>query len=240
MDSEHSAILQSIAGHNRTEINRLILTASGGPFLNYPMERLKEVTPGNALNHPNWQMGKKITIDSASLMNKGLEVIEARWLFDISADKIDVHIHPQSIIHSMVEYIDGSVIAQMGIPDMRIPIAYALSYPERLPVSLPSLNLLEIEKLTFMKPDHERFPCLTLAYGALKAGGTMTAVLNAANEIAVDAFLNGRIIFTDISGLIEDVISSHSNGPASHVDEILRADLWARSKTKKLIERGMS
>ena len=237
VDSEHSAIFQSIAGHNRSEIKRLILTASGGPFLNYPMEKLKGATPGDALNHPNWQMGKKITVDSASLMNKGLEVIEARWLFDIPPDRIDVHIHPQSIIHSMVEYIDGSVMAQMGIPDMRIPISYALSYPERLPVSLPSLNLLEIEKLTFMKPDHERFPCLNLAYTALKAGGTMTAALNAANEIAVDAFLSGRIGFPDIPGLIEDVISSHTNGPASHVDDILRADLWARGKTKELIKR---
>jgi len=240
VDSEHSAIFQSIVGHNRNEINRLILTASGGPFLNYPVEKLAEVTPAGALNHPNWQMGKKITVDSASLMNKGLEVIEARWLFDIPTERIDVHIHPQSIIHSMVEYIDGSVIAQMGVPDMRIPIAYALSYPERLPIPLPPLNLLEIEKLTFMKPDHERFPCLNLAYEALKAGGTMTAVLNAANEIAVDAFLNDRIKFPGIPSLIEEVISSHKNGPASHVDDILRADLWARGKAKELIERGNS
>lgn len=236
VDSEHSAIFQSIVGHNRDEIKRLILTASGGPFLNSPVERLKEVTPSDALNHPNWQMGKKVTVDSASLMNKGLEVIEARWLFDIPADRIDIHVHPQSIIHSMVEYIDGSVIAQMGIPDMRIPISYALSYPERLPVSLPSLDLLEIEKLTFMKPDHERFPCLNLAYNALKAGGTMTAVLNAANEIAVDAFLNNRIRFPEIPEIIEKVMSSHKNGAASHVDDILRADLWARGKAKELIE----
>lgn len=240
VDSEHSAIYQSIVGHNNIEIKRLILTASGGPFLNYPMEKLMGVTPGDALNHPNWQMGKKITIDSASLMNKGLEVIEARWLFDVPSDRIDVHIHPQSIIHSMVEYIDGSVIAQMGIPDMRIPISYALSYPERLPLALPPLNLLEIEKLTFKTPDHERFPCLNLAYEALKAGGTMTAALNAANEIAVDAFLNGKIRFVEISGLIEDVMSSHSNGPASHVDDILKTDLWARSKAKELIKRRYS
>lgn len=237
VDSEHSAIFQSIVGHNKDEIKRLILTASGGPFLNFPMEKLKGATPGDALNHPNWLMGKKITIDSASLMNKGLEVIEARWLFDIPAERIDVHIHPQSIIHSMVEYIDGSVMAQMGIPDMRIPISYALSYPERLPVSLPSLNLLEIEKLTFMKPDHERFPCLNLAYNALKAGGTMTAVLNAANEIAVDAFLNNRIRFPEIPEIIDRVMSSHKNRTASHVDDILRADLWARGNAKELIER---
>lgn len=240
VDSEHSAIFQSLVGHNRNEIKRLILTASGGPFLSYSMERLREVTPANALNHPNWLMGRKITVDSASLMNKGLEVIEARWLFDISAERIDVHVHPQSVIHSMVEYIDGSVMAQMGIPDMRIPISYALSYPERLPVSLPSLNLLDVEKLTFMKPDHERFPCLNLAYKALEAGGTMSAVLNAANEIAVDAFLNERINFLRISSLIEDVMSLHTNSHAVHVDEILRADLWARGKTKELIERSKS
>lgn len=235
VDSEHSAIFQSIVGHNRDEIKRLILTASGGPFLSYPMERLTKVTPGDALNHPNWQMGKKVTIDSASLMNKGLEVIEARWLFDIPSERIDVHVHPQSIIHSMVEYIDGSVIAQMGIPDMRIPISYALSYPERLPIPLPSLNLFEIERLTFVRPDHERFPCLSLAYKALEAGGTMPAVLNAANEVAVDAFLNGKIGFLDIPRMIENVISSHSNAPASHVDDVLRADLWAREKAKGMI-----
>lgn len=240
VDSEHSAIFQSIVGHNREEIKRLILTASGGPFLNYPAERLKEVTPDDALNHPNWQMGKKVTVDSASLMNKGLEVIEARWLFDIPADRIDVHVHPQSIIHSMVEYIDGSVIAQMGIPDMRIPISYALSYPERLPIPLPSLNLFEIEKLTFLKPDHERFPCLNLAYKALRAGGTMPAVLNAANEIAVDAFLNNRIRFPEIPAIIEKVMSYHKNGAASHVDDILRADLWARGKAKEMVEGGNS
>lgn len=240
VDSEHSAIFQSLVGHNRDEIKRLILTASGGPFLNYPSERLNRVTPQDALNHPNWNMGKKITVDSASLMNKGLEVIEARWLFDIPADRIDVHVHPQSIIHSMVEYIDGSVIAQMGIPDMRIPISYALSYPERLPVSLPSLNLFETEKLTFLRPDHDRFPCLNLAYQALEAGGTMTAVLNATNEVAVDAFLNGKIGFLDIPRLIEKAVSSHRNGPASHVDDVLKADLWAREKAKELIKRSIS
>lgn len=240
VDSEHSAIFQSLVGHNKDEVKRLILTASGGPFLDYPVEKLRKVSPDDALNHPNWQMGKKVTVDSASLMNKGLEVIEARWLFDVPAERIDVHIHPQSIIHSMVEYIDGSVIAQMGIPDMRIPISYALAYPERLPIPLPSLNLFEINKLTFLKPDHDRFPSLNLAYRALKNGGTMPAVLNAANEIAVDAFLNKRIGFLNIPELIEEVISSHENGPASHVDEILKADLWARRKTKELVERSNS
>lgn len=238
VDSEHSAVFQSLAGHNREEIKRLILTASGGPFLNYPLEKLRKVTPADALNHPNWQMGKKVTVDSASLMNKGLEVIEARWLFDIPAENINVQIHPQSIIHSMVEYIDGSVIAQMGIPDMRIPISYALSYPERLPMPLPSLDLFAIEKLTFLKPNHERFPCLNLAYKALEAGGTIPAVLNAANEIAVDAFLSGRIGFLDIPILIEKVISSHKKEAVLHVDDVLRADLWARGKAKELIERG--
>jgi 1-deoxy-D-xylulose-5-phosphate reductoisomerase len=239
VDSEHSAIFQSIAGHNRAEIKRLILTASGGPFLNYPLEDLKRVAPNDALNHPTWQMGRKITIDSATLMNKGLEVIEARWLFDIPPGRIDVHIHPQSIIHSMVEYIDGSVIAQMGIPDMRIPISYALSYPERLPIPLPSLNLFDIERLTFMRPDHDRFPSLKLAYRALDEGGTMPAVLNAANEVAVDVFLNGRIGFLDIPRLIEGVMSSHSKETVSHVDDVLRADLWARGKAKEMI-RGLA
>ena len=191
IDSEHSAIFQSLLGHQREEIERLILTASGGPFLNLPAAKLHDVTVKDALRHPRWEMGKKITIDSASLMNKGLEVIEAHWLFDMPVEKIAVQIHPQSVVHSMVEYIDGSVIAQMGITDMRVPISYALSYPQRLPLNLPRLDLFQKGGLTFMAPDLERYPCLRLAYQSIEIGETMPAVLNAANEVSVNAFLEG-------------------------------------------------
>ncbi|MFH2012376.1 MAG: 1-deoxy-D-xylulose-5-phosphate reductoisomerase [Pseudomonadota bacterium] len=235
IDSEHSAIFQSLLGHQKKDIKRIILTASGGPFLNCSYEELANVSIQDALNHPVWQMGKKISIDSASLMNKGLEVIEARWLFDIPHDKIDVHIHPQSIVHSMVEYIDGSVLAQMGLPDMRGPISYALAYPERLPIELPSLNLLEIEKLTFDLPDEERFPSLRLAYRAVEEGGTMPAVLNAANEIAVEAFLNNKIGFTGIPRIIEQTMNSYDVKEMNTIQDALEADRWARMKAKALI-----
>jgi len=237
VDSEHSAIFQCISGNSRKDIRRIILTASGGPFFHLSKEKLAEVKPVQALKHPNWQMGRKITIDSASLMNKGLEVIEASWLFSMAIDSIEVHIHPQSIVHSMVEYVDGSVMAQLGVPDMRIPIAYALSFPERLPRREPSLDLLKVGIFEFFRPDIEKFPSLRLAYEAGKAGGTMPAVLNAANEVAVDAFLEEIIRFTDISKIIEGVISCHQPKEFPTLAEIFEADLWARRNAKKIIER---
>ena len=200
VDSEHSAIFQSLEGHRKEDVRRLILTASGGALWNLGREELQDVTPERALQHPNWKMGAKITIDSATLMNKGLEIVEARWLFDIPESQIEVMIHRESIIHSLVEYQDRSMIAQLGLPDMRTPISYAMRYPGRLPLDLPALDLTEIGKLTFCKPDHDRFPCLGLGYESLRIGGTMPATMNAANEIAVEAFLNGGIRFTDIRG----------------------------------------
>jgi 1-deoxy-D-xylulose-5-phosphate reductoisomerase len=239
IDSEHSAIFQALVGQRRDHIHRLILTASGGPFLGLPLAKLSEVTVKDALNHPHWEMGKKITIDSASLMNKGLEVIEAHWLFGVPAEKIVVQIHPQSVVHSMVEFMDGSVLAQMGIADMRIPIAYALGFPERLRVGLPFLDLTRRESLTFQAPDLDRFPCLALAYQALEAGGTMPAVLNAANEVAVHAFIEKTIRFTDIPALIRSVMEELETRPVHTVEEVLRADQWAREKARAILERGI-
>jgi 1-deoxy-D-xylulose-5-phosphate reductoisomerase len=238
VDSEHSAIFQAMAGHRQEDIKRLILTASGGPFLLTPLDQLATVTPQQALNHPQWRMGKKVTIDSASLMNKGLEVIEAHWLFGVPAQQIEVLIHPQSIIHSMVEYIDGSVVAQMSMPDMRGPIAYALGYPERLDLQLPSLNLFEIGKLTFSPVDQERFPALGLAYRALQEGGTMPAVLNAANEVAVEAFLQGRLGFLQISRLICKTMDRHRPSEQPSLENILHAHAWAKQEAQQLIDRG--
>lgn len=238
VDSEHSAIFQALAGHRKEDIKRLILTASGGPFLHTPVEELAKVTPEQALNHPQWRMGKKVTIDSASLMNKGLEVIEAHWLFGVPAPQIEVLIHPQSIVHSMVEYIDGSVVAQMSIPDMRGPIAYALAYPERLDIKLPSLNLFEIGKLTFSPVDPERFPALGLAYQALKEGGTMPAVLNAANEVAVEAFLQGRLGFSQISHLIRQTMARHKPIEQRSLENILQTHAWAKHEAQQMIDRG--
>jgi 1-deoxy-D-xylulose-5-phosphate reductoisomerase len=237
VDSEHSAIFQCLAGQEKNNLKRIILTASGGPFLNYTKEQLTGVTLRQALRHPKWRMGKKITIDSASLMNKGLEVIEARWLFNLEYNNIDVLIHPQSIVHSMIEFVDGSVLAQMGIPDMRIPIAYALTYPERAKNDLPSLNLLEVGKLEFYKPDVKKFPCLGLAYNAGRLGGTNPAVLNAANEIAVDAYIKGKIKFIDIPKISEKVLAAHNSVKNPSVEEIIRADHWARNKANQNIER---
>ncbi len=236
VDSEHSAIFQALVGHSKDEVHRIILTASGGPFLNLPYEKMKEVTSKEALHHPTWNMGRKVSIDSASLMNKGLEVIEARWLFDISTEKIAVQIHPQSVVHSMVEYIDGSIVAQMGITDMRIPIAYALSYPKRLRLELPSLDLNDMDGLTFFPPDVERFPCLRLAYRSIEMGETMPSVLNAANEVAVNSFLEETIKFTDIPEVVEGVMENHRLRPLTTLDDALRADQWAREKAKELIE----
>jgi 1-deoxy-D-xylulose-5-phosphate reductoisomerase len=235
VDSEHSAIFQALLGHQREDVHRLILTASGGPFRNLSLSRLSDVTVKEALNHPHWEMGKKITIDSASLMNKGLEVIEAHWLFDIPIEKIHVLIHPQSVVHSMVEYVDGSIVAQMGITDMRIPISYALSFPERLGLNLPPLDLSKREALTFSAPDSERFPCLKLAYQSIEIGETMPAVLNAVNEVAVNAFMDGAIRFTEIPLLIQGVMESHEVKPVHTVEDILKADHWAREKTKALL-----
>lgn len=236
VDSEHSAIFQAMAGQRRKDIRRLILTASGGPFRSRALAELGKVTPADALNHPNWRMGRKITIDSATMMNKGLEVIEAHWLFDLPAEQIAVHIHPQSIVHSMVEYVDGSVIAQMGIPDMKTPIAYALSHPERLPLKLPALDLCALGKLTFEQPDGHRFACLPLAYQALEAGGAAPAVLNAANEVSVEAFLAGGIGFLDIPHVIQATLDRHHNHSPEHVDEVLRADRWARNTARRVID----
>ena len=235
IDSEHSALFQSLIGHNHNDVRRLILTASGGPFRDYTAEQLKSVTLEQALKHPNWSMGAKITIDSATMMNKGLEVIEARWLFDIQADRIEALIHPQSVIHSMVEYADGAVVAQMAVPDMRGPIAYALSYPERVESGTQFLDLAKVEKLTFSKPDLEKFRCFKLAYDAIKTGGSMPCVLNAANEVAVAAFLDKKIKFLDIPRIVEDVMSRHNKVEFSSLEDVFAADKWARSETSKFI-----
>jgi 1-deoxy-D-xylulose-5-phosphate reductoisomerase len=237
VDSEHSAIHQSLAGHRLEDVTRIILTASGGPFWNIPLEDLKRVTVKDALKHPRWSMGAKITIDSATLMNKGFEVIEARWLFDVSHDKIDVVIHPQSIVHSMVEYRDGCVIAQMGVPDMRSPIAYALSYPERVPSGVERLSLVKIGQLTFEAPNLVKFPCLQLAYDALKSGRSSPVVLNAANEVAVAAFLDGKISFIAISETVEKTMQHHEVVSCSSIEEILHIDKLTRDNTITIIGR---
>ena len=235
VDSEHSAVFQSIEGHRSSDIARIILTASGGPFLNRPLASLPEVTVADALRHPNWSMGRKITIDSATMMNKGLEVIEARWLFDVPPEKISVNIHPQSIIHSMVEYVDGCVIAQLGTPDMKAPIAYALSYPERIATGVRPLDLTDFSGLTFFKPDLQRFPALALAYRAMADGESMPAVMNAANEVAVEAFLQGRIGFTAIPELIERAMDAHRPTGLVSLADVLEADRWSREKTRELL-----
>jgi len=235
VDSEHSAVFQSIEGHRNADIAKIILTASGGPFLHTPTEKLARVTVGDALNHPNWNMGRKISIDSATMMNKGLEVIEARWLFDVPAGKITVNIHPQSIVHSMVEYVDGCVIAQLGTPDMKAPIAYALSYPERVATGVTPLDLTEFSGLTFFKPDFNRFPCLGLAYRALGDGESMPAVMNAANEVAVAAFLAGRLKFPQISVLIERVMDAHRPHDLQSIADVLEVDIWSRNKAREFL-----
>ena len=235
VDSEHSAVSQCIEGHNSAEIRRIILTASGGPFVNKTKQELKRVTSGDALKHPNWNMGKKITIDSATLMNKGLEVIEACWLFGISPEKVDVLIHPQSIIHSLVEFKDRSCLAQMSMPDMRGPISYALSYPERMADPIPGLELEKIASLTFRKPDHDMFPCLSYAYKAIEAGGTVPAVLNAANEIAVYAFLDNEIGFNDIPTVIRSTVERHTVNSFPELDDVIEADRWAREKARHFV-----
>ncbi len=235
VDSEHSAIFQCLQGNQRAEVDKLILTASGGPFLRTPFNRLGKVTVEQALKHPNWKMGPKITVDSATMMNKGLEVIEAHWEFDIDPADIEVVIHPQSVVHSMVRYQDGSIIAQLGIADMRIPIAYALSFPHRLRGSWRPLDLTGAGTLNFLSVEKKRFPALSLAYEALREGGTMSTVLNAANEEAVAAFLARRIGFRDIHRIIEKTMQRYANKPARDVHEILEIDRWARQAASALM-----
>lgn len=233
VDSEHSALFQCMYGHKKEEIKRIILTASGGPFWN--RANLKNVTVEEALQHPTWSMGKKITIDSATLMNKGFEVIEAHFLFGILPDKIDVVIHQQSIVHAFVEYIDGAILAYMGAADMRLPIQYALNFPERMNGNLPKLDLTDISKLTFSSPDYEKFPCLKYAYEALAKGGTMPTVLTSTNEVAVKNFLLGKIGFLDIHQVIKKVMDKHIIKDANSLDNILEADEWARKITNEVI-----
>ena len=229
VDSEHSAIFQCLQGESTEDIEKIILTASGGPFRKMSKENLKSAKYYDALKHPNWDMGRKISIDSATLMNKGLEVIEAKWLFDISYEDIDVVVHPQSIIHSMVEFSDSSVIAQMGLPSMKLPIQYALTYPKREKSSIPKLKLSEIRTLTFEEPDLDRFPCLKLAYDAIKIGGTMPCVLNGANEVLVSKYLKDEISFYDIPKYVEKAMNKHSSFDYTSLDELLEVDKWVRN-----------
>ena len=235
VDSEHNAIFQALHGHRQERVKRIILTASGGPFLHRPAEDFQTIRIEEALQHPTWKMGNKITIDSATLMNKGLEVIEARWLFNLPPEQVSVIVHPQSIVHSLVEYVDGSVLAQLGIPDMRVPISYILAYPDRLPLThLPQLNLAEAARLEFVEPDYDKFPCLGLAYTALGRGGTCPAALNAANEVSVASFLSGRIAFTDIADINKQVLTAHAVQPVKDLESVLEADGWARAQAKKI------
>ena len=240
VDSEHSAVFQCLEGNRRKDVDKIILTASGGPFLRTPLGELPEVSVGQALEHPTWKMGPKITIDSATMMNKGLEVIEARWLFGLPAERVEVMIHPQSIVHSMVRYRDGAVMAQLGIPDMRIPIAYALSYPERLDTGLSPLDLTQGGQLTFMDVEGPRYPAQDIAYGALAPGGTVPPVLNAANEVAVSAFLEGRIGFRRIHEISRETIASHEPVKPRRLEQVLEADRWARAFAEDLVRRNGS
>ncbi len=235
VDSEHSAIYQCLLGNKDKQVEKIIITASGGPFRGKKIEELKNITPMQALKHPNWSMGNKITIDSATLMNKGLEVIEAKWLFQRDLDSIQVLVHPQSIIHSMVQYVDGSVMAQLGSPDMRIPIQLALTYPDRCQNDFNKLDFLKCPPLTFEEPDIATFKCLRLAYSSLETGGTMAAAMNAANEIAVAAFLDNRIGFTEIADTIERVMQKHNVNICPCMDDIIEVDSWAREIAKQLI-----
>lgn len=235
VDSEHSAIFQCLAGEFYNPIEKIILTASGGPFLGKTKDELNNITPKQALNHPNWVMGNKVTIDSATLMNKGLEVIEAKWLFDLSVDKIEAVIHPQSVIHSMVEFEDGSVKAQMGLADMRLPIQYALTYPERLKTNFPKFNILDFPNLSFLKPDMETFPCLGLAYQAIQKGGNMPTIMNAANEIAVEAFLRGVIGFLEIPEIIANAMSKYNFIAKANVNDFFETDKEVREELSSML-----
>ena len=235
IDSEHGAILQSLRGHEKEDLRRVILTASGGPFRNSTIEEMGKITRAQALDHPNWKMGPKISVDSATMMNKGLEAIEAKWLFDLEMDQIDILIHPQSIVHSMVEYKDGAIIAQLGIPDMMIPISYALSYPRHVKNRLPRLELEDMSQLSFERPDIEKFRCLDLALKAAKTGDSMPAVLNAANEIAVEGFLKGKIGFLKIPDLIENVMGMHQPHPIDSIETVTGVDRWARDTAREFL-----
>jgi 1-deoxy-D-xylulose-5-phosphate reductoisomerase len=238
VDSEHSAIFQCLCGNKDQRIRRIILTASGGPFYGKDAGSLDDVTPEQALEHPTWSMGAKISVDSATLMNKGLEMIEAHWLFGVDVENIDIVIHPSSVVHSMVEFIDGSVLAQMSRNDMRLPIQYALTYPERVESTVKRLDLTEVSPLEFFKPRLEQFPCLRLAYDAARKGGTMPAVLNAANEVAVADFLKRELRFQDIPAVIEQVMSEHESVPKPSLDDIMAADQWARETAKSAQRRS--
>lgn len=237
VDSEHSAVLQCLAGESPQEIEKLILTASGGPFLNTALEDFENLTVEQALNHPNWSMGSKITIDSATMMNKGFEIIEAYWLFDVKMEQIDVLIHPQSIVHSMVQFVDGSVKAQLGLPDMKIPISYALTYPRRLKHDFQRLKLEDLSDLSFMKPDFERYPCLKLAYDAIEIGGTAPVILNAANEIAVNAFLNRKIPFMDIPRTINHALQTFPVAQNPVLTDIIETDKEVRELIRKFLSK---
>ena len=231
VDSEHSAVLQALRAGRRDEVKKIIITASGGPFRNHPIEKLSEVTKEEALNHPTWSMGNKITIDSATMMNKALEVIEAKWLFDLDASQIEVVIHPESIIHSLVEFCDGSVIAQLGLPDMKVPIQFALTYPDRENGNVESLDLAKLGTLNFQKPDMDKFPALRLGYEVVEKGGTMGATFNAANEVAVQEFLDNKIKFTDIAKTVEHVMNEHNFISDPTLQDIMDADEYARKET---------
>ena len=235
VDSEHSAIFQSLQGNEGNKIERILLTASGGPFRGKKREELLHVTAADALKHPNWSMGNKITIDSATLMNKGLEVMEAKWLFGVDVDQIEVLVHPQSIVHSAVEYEDGAIVAQLGEPDMRVPIQYALTYPKRIKNPFPRVDFTQRNNLTFDKPDMETFKCLSLAYRALKTGGTLPAVLNGANEVAVARFLKGEIGFLDIPELIEQTMDAYTVKYEYTLEDLLEADAWAKDYAAKVV-----
>lgn len=236
VDSEHSAIFQCLQGQEQQAIDKLILTASGGPFLKTPVEQFESIRPEQALKHPNWDMGAKITIDSATLMNKGLEVIEAKWLFDMPSDRIDVLVHPQSIVHSMVTFCDGSILAQMGVPDMQTAIAYALSFPKRLPLNQPLPDLAALGALTFEQPDVHRFLCLLLAFEACRTGGTLPTVLNAANEVAVAAFLDKKLSFTTIARVVQKSMAEHKVIASPDLSQIMAADDWARQTAMIKVE----
>ena len=241
VDSEHSAIFQALANAPRDSLQRLILTASGGPFLSWGADEIAQASIEQALAHPNWDMGPKISIDSATLMNKGLEVIEARWLFDVPPERIDIVVHPQSIVHSLVEFVDTSVLAQLGLPDMRVPIAVALAHPERLPLDLPQLDLARCGRLDFEEPDRKRFPCLDLAFEALAVSEAAPAILNAANEVSVAAFLAGRIRFLEIAAANAAVLNAHvaggGSGALTGLEDVLAADAWARDRARTWLEQ---
>jgi 1-deoxy-D-xylulose-5-phosphate reductoisomerase len=238
VDSEHSAIFQCLVGHNRGDVQRILLTASGGPFREWPAERFAAITVEDALKHPTWKMGAKITIDSATLMNKGLEIIEARWLFDLTPDQVQVIVHPQSIVHSMVEYVDGCVIAQLGVADMGIPILYALTYPERRPTPAARLDLTRVGALTFFEPDPRKFPCLRLAREALEAGGSAPIALNAANELANAAFQESRLRFVDIPQLIERAVDAEGTGAITSIEDCIAVDVRTRRRVEEWLGRA--